>query len=107
MNTAHVITVSDRVSAGTMTDGSGPALVAALKQAGYEVTGQRLRRTPGPYPPDHERAMLLRRSGLRVERAEALPPTMPEALLGPVLPELLVSAFVRLKPLHRWLRRLG
>jgi molybdenum cofactor synthesis domain-containing protein len=39
VNKAHVITVSDRVSAGTMTDGSGPAVVAALKQAGYDVTG--------------------------------------------------------------------
>jgi molybdenum cofactor synthesis domain-containing protein len=34
-----VITVSDRVSAGTMSDGSGPALVAALKQAGFSVSG--------------------------------------------------------------------
>ena len=39
MTTAHVITVSDRVSAGTMGDGSGPALVAALKQAGFSVSG--------------------------------------------------------------------
>lgn len=36
---AHVITVSDRASAGTMSDESGPALVAALKHAGFEVTG--------------------------------------------------------------------
>ena len=39
MTSAHVITVSDRVSAGTMSDGSGPALVAALKQAGFSVSG--------------------------------------------------------------------
>lgn len=39
MTIARVITVSDRVSAGTMSDGSGPALVAALKHAGFEVTG--------------------------------------------------------------------
>ena len=39
MTSAHVITVSDRVSAGTMSDGSGPALVAALKHAGFDVTG--------------------------------------------------------------------
>jgi molybdenum cofactor synthesis domain-containing protein len=39
VTTAHVITVSDRVSAGTMGDGSGPALVAALKQAGFSVSG--------------------------------------------------------------------
>ena len=39
MTSAHVITVSDRVSAGTLSDGSGPALVAALKHAGFDVTG--------------------------------------------------------------------
>jgi molybdenum cofactor synthesis domain-containing protein len=39
VTSAHVITVSDRVSAGTMGDGSGPALVAALKQAGFSVSG--------------------------------------------------------------------
>jgi molybdenum cofactor synthesis domain-containing protein len=39
VTTAHVITVSDRASAGTMNDASGPALVQALKQAGFEVTG--------------------------------------------------------------------
>jgi molybdenum cofactor synthesis domain-containing protein len=37
-----VITVSDRASAGTMTDASGPALAHALKQAGFEVTGPEL-----------------------------------------------------------------
>lgn len=39
MTIAHVITVSDRASAGTMIDASGPALAHALKQAGFEVTG--------------------------------------------------------------------
>ena len=32
---AHVITVSDRASAGTMSDASGPALAHALKKAGF------------------------------------------------------------------------
>jgi hypothetical protein len=41
-----------------------------------------------------------------VERTEPLPGAIPEAVLGPVLPELLVSGFVRLRPLHEWLRRL-
>jgi molybdenum cofactor synthesis domain-containing protein len=36
---AHVITVSDRASAGTMSDASGPALALALKHAGFEVSG--------------------------------------------------------------------
>ena len=36
---AHVITVSDRVSAGRMPDASGPALVEMLEGAKYEVSG--------------------------------------------------------------------
>jgi molybdenum cofactor synthesis domain-containing protein len=36
---AHVITVSDRASAGKMVDGSGPALVAMLEKAGFDVSG--------------------------------------------------------------------
>ncbi|TMC80597.1 MAG: MogA/MoaB family molybdenum cofactor biosynthesis protein [Chloroflexi bacterium] len=36
---AHVITVSDGVSAGTRTDTSGPALLDLLKHARFEVSG--------------------------------------------------------------------
>jgi molybdopterin adenylyltransferase len=36
---AHVITVSDGVSAGTREDVSGPALVELLKRAGFHVSG--------------------------------------------------------------------
>jgi len=36
---AHVVTVSDRVSAGTMSDESGPALVEILEHLGFDVTG--------------------------------------------------------------------
>ena len=43
---------------------------------------------------------------LRAERVEALPPTLAGAVLGPVLPELVVSGFVRLAPLWRWLAAL-
>jgi molybdopterin adenylyltransferase len=44
---AHVITVSDRVSAGKMVDESGPALVRRLKQAHFEVSGPEV-------VPDHQ-----------------------------------------------------
>jgi uncharacterized protein (TIGR02453 family) len=81
-------------------------LLHRVEAAGYEVAGPRLQRTPRPFAADHERAPLLKRLGLRVERAETLPGPMPEAVLGPVLPELLVSGYARLKPLHRWLLRL-
>jgi molybdopterin adenylyltransferase len=39
LSSAHVITVSDRVAAGTMADASGPALAAILQRAGFEVSG--------------------------------------------------------------------
>jgi uncharacterized protein (TIGR02453 family) len=81
-------------------------LLHRMESAGLRVTGDSLRRMPRLYPADHERAGLLKRLGLRVDRAEELPHAMPEAVLGPVLPELLVGGFLRLRPLHRWLRRL-
>ena len=39
MSTAHVITVSDRVSAAKMPDESGPALMRILKREHFEVSG--------------------------------------------------------------------
>ncbi|HEY0829692.1 MAG TPA: MogA/MoaB family molybdenum cofactor biosynthesis protein [Candidatus Dormibacteraeota bacterium] len=39
MDRAHVITVSDGVSAGTRTDASGPVLRDLLKSAQFEVSG--------------------------------------------------------------------
>ena len=89
--------------------GPGRELVAILRRleaSGGRVESQRLRRVPRAFPPDHERAELLRLLGLRVERIEPLPGAMPEAVLGPILPELLVSAFSRLDSLRRWLLRL-
>jgi uncharacterized protein (TIGR02453 family) len=81
-------------------------LLHRLEAAGARVGGQCLRRTPRPFAADHERAPLLRQIGLRVERLERLPEAMPEAVLGPILPELLVSGFLRLEPVRRWLLRL-
>ena len=46
---AHVITVSDGVSAGTRDDVSGPALQSMLAIAGFEVSG------PEVVPDKHER----------------------------------------------------
>jgi hypothetical protein len=82
------------------------AILHRLESAGTHVGGQSLRRTPSSFPADHERAPLLRQLGLRVERLEAVPIEMPEAVVGPVLPELLVSGFQRLEPVRRWLMRL-
>ena len=46
---AHVLTVSDGVSAGTRVDKSGPALLAMLRHAEYEASG------PEVVPDDHAR----------------------------------------------------
>jgi molybdopterin adenylyltransferase len=46
---AHVITVSDGVSAGTRDDVSGPALVTLLRNADFEVSG------PEVVPDTHDR----------------------------------------------------
>lgn len=46
---AHVITVSDGVSAGTRTDTSGPALLGLLERDRFEVSG------PEVVPDDHTR----------------------------------------------------
>jgi len=48
-NRAHVITVSDGVSAGTREDVSGPALRSLLESSGFEVSG------PEVVPDKHER----------------------------------------------------
>ena len=39
MSSAHVITVSDRASAGIIKDASGPALVDLMRQGGFDVSG--------------------------------------------------------------------
>jgi molybdenum cofactor biosynthesis protein B len=39
VSTAHVITISDRVSAGQMEDQSGPALLRLLRAAQFEISG--------------------------------------------------------------------
>ena len=40
------------------------AIVAALREKGYDVEGQELKRVPSPYPQDHPRADLLRHKRL-------------------------------------------
>jgi uncharacterized protein (TIGR02453 family) len=82
------------------------AILHRLRAAGLQLHGERLRRIPRPFPADHDRAALLQLLGLRVERAEPLPASMPAAVLGPILPELLVASFARLQWLHRWLTNL-
>jgi uncharacterized protein (TIGR02453 family) len=89
--------------------GPGRELATVLRRleaAGARVGGQRLRRVPQPFATDHERADLIKHLGLIAVRVEALPGAVPEAVVGPVLPELLIGGFCRLAPLWRWLSAL-
>jgi uncharacterized protein (TIGR02453 family) len=82
------------------------ALLGRLKSAGVRINGQSLRRTPRPFADNHQRSSLLRMLGLYAQCVEVLPDMMPEAVLGPELPELLVREFSRFVPLWRWLAAL-
>jgi uncharacterized protein (TIGR02453 family) len=81
-------------------------LLQELETSGARVGGQHLHRVPRPFPTDHERAALLKQLGLIAVRVEPLPRAVSEAVVGPVLPELLIGGFRRLAPLWRWLRAL-
>jgi uncharacterized protein (TIGR02453 family) len=81
-------------------------LLRKLEASGARVGGQHLHRVPRPFPTDHERAALLKQLGLIAVRVEPLPGAAAEAVVGPILPELLISGFRRLAPLWRWLRAL-
>jgi len=74
-------------------------LLRRLEGRGWQVDGPNLSRVPTPYPQDHERAGLLRHTGLVVQSSDLLA----EALFVPELPIQLVEAYRSLKPLHRWL----
>ena len=69
--------------------------------AGWEVMGERLKRVPKPYPPDHPRAdLLLHKSlaaGLRLEPAEWLH----TAECG----QRVAAAWRQVQPLNAWLSR--
>jgi uncharacterized protein (TIGR02453 family) len=81
-------------------------LLRKLDASGARVGGQHLHRVPRPFATDHERADLLKQLGLIAVRVETLPDAAPEAVVGPILPELLIGGFRRLAPLWRWLRAL-
>ncbi len=74
-------------------------LLRRLQSRGWQVEGACLSRVPAPYPQDHERAGLLRYTGLVVQGS-----TLPAAaLFDPDLPARLLEAYRSLKPLHCWL----
>jgi uncharacterized protein (TIGR02453 family) len=89
-----------RLRAAVDDDRSGRALQAVLDGlAGWEVMGERLKRVPKPYAPDHPRADLLVHktlaAGLRFEPAEWLH----TADCG----ERVAAAWRQVQPLNAWL----
>jgi uncharacterized protein (TIGR02453 family) len=74
-------------------------LLHRLERTGWAMEGRLLRLVPRPYPRDHPRATLLRRTGLWAE-ARREPP---DDVFQPALVRLLERRFRALLPLHRWL----
>ena len=81
-------------------DLSGRQLQAVLDGlAGWEVIGERLKRLPKPYSPDHPRADLLRHKGL----AAGLRFEPAEWLHTPECAERVAAAWRSVQPLNAWL----
>ena len=83
-------------------DLSGSRLVALLDELrgqGFTVEGERLKRVPPEFGPDHERADLLTLKTLWA--AKTLPPD--EQLHRPALREAVDGAWRQLQPLNGWL----
>ena len=74
-------------------------LLDRLREQGYTVHGERLKRVPSEFGPDHPRADLLTLKTLWAART--LPPD-PE-LHTPVVRERVVTAWRQLQPLNDWL----
>src|SRR5205809_854739 len=82
--------------------GSGTDLarvVTKLERAGYDVGGERYKRVPSGYPPDHPRAALLRRDGVYAGRDLPLPPEAATAKF----PSFCAAQFRKVTPLVDWL----
>jgi len=84
-------------------DGPGEALrriVAELEQAGYEIHGEQLKRSPQGFAADHPRVALLRRKGVAAVRSWRLEPW----LFTPEAGDRIVRALAGAEPLVAWLR---
>jgi uncharacterized protein (TIGR02453 family) len=96
-------TASDQVQrlrAAVDDDLSGRRLVEVLDGlAGWEVTGERLKRLPRPYAPDHPRADLLLHKGLAAGRR--FEPA--EWLHEPECGQRVAQAWRQVLPLNAWL----
>jgi hypothetical protein len=69
------------------------------EQRAAEVAGDRVKKVPPPFPADHPRAELLRRTGFQVRFVEDLPSSLGTA----VFVDWCVERLAELLPVHRWL----
>jgi uncharacterized protein (TIGR02453 family) len=94
----------ERYRAAVDAEDSGAALasaIAALRESGYVIGGERLKSRPRGYPPDHPRIELLRHRSLYAERRW---PPEPWLYTGQAL-ERVRQSWRELAPLCRWLGR--
>jgi uncharacterized protein (TIGR02453 family) len=79
------------------------ATLASIHGAGaYEIAGERAKRVPAGYAPEHPRADLLRRKGLY-----ATSPRLPaRQATAPALIDVVLAHFRAMAPLYRWLTEL-
>jgi len=92
----------ERYRAAVDDAGSGKELarvVTKLQRAGYHMGGERYKRVPGGYRPDHPRAALLRRDGVYAGRQMPLPPEAATAKF----PSFCAGHFRKVTPLVDWL----
>ena len=89
-----------RLRAAVADERTGAALVSVLDGlSGWEVVGERYKRLPKPFAPDHPRADLLHHKSLAVGRAYE----PAEWLHGPECVERVAEAWRAVVPLDEWL----
>ncbi|CAO5170678.1 TIGR02453 family protein [Frankia sp. AiPs1] len=94
----------ERLRAAVADDATGPRLVAlvdALRDAGYEISGNRLKTRPRGFDADHPRIELLRHRTLTVSREFGEPPW----LARPECAEHVAAAWREMRVLREWLDR--
>jgi len=76
-----------------------PAILSKVKKSGYDVGGEHYKRVPRGYDADHERADLLRYSGLHAFKSMDIPKEFHTGKL----PAFCARHFARLAPLTEWI----
>jgi uncharacterized protein (TIGR02453 family) len=77
--------------------------LAQLKKNGVELGGEKYKRVPKPYAPEHPRGELLKHQGFYAY-LEAAPP---RELSSPKFVEWCAARWQKMLPLHEWLRAIG